>query len=124
MKKCKLLEAEIYEDHRGIIRSFYPDENIVEWNLMITKKGDARGYHYHPHFNEYMTIVDGECLFKEYSDDIYEKVLTVGDSIRIPIGTPHTFIAITDFKFVSLLTKRWHDSDPPIVKVDENGKPI
>jgi quercetin dioxygenase-like cupin family protein len=124
MKNCHLLEAEIFEDHRGTIRSFYPDENIVEWNLMITKQGDARGYHYHPHFNEYMTVVEGRCMFKEYSDKIYERVLEVGDSIRIPIGTAHTFIALTDFKFVSLLTKRWHDSDPPIVKVDENGKPI
>ena len=124
MDKCKVLEAELFEDHRGTIRSFYPDENIVEYNLMITKQGDARGYHYHPHFTEYMVIVDGECLFKEYSDTVHEIVLTTGDSIRIPIGTAHTFIALTDFKFVSMLTQRWHDSNPPIVKVDENGKPI
>jgi quercetin dioxygenase-like cupin family protein len=124
MKKCTLLTPEIYEDSRGIIRSFYPDENIVEYNLMITKKGDARGYHYHPHFNEYMIIVEGECLFKEYDSEIHEHILRVGDSIRIPIGTAHTFIALTDFKFVSLLTRRWHDSNPPIVKVDEYGKPI
>jgi|TARA_B110000908_G_scaffold143856_1_gene173083 quercetin dioxygenase-like cupin family protein len=124
MDKCTVLEAELFEDHRGTIRSFYPDENIVEYNLMITKQGDARGYHYHPHFTEYMVIVDGECLFKEYSDNVHEIVLTTGDSIRIPIGTAHTFIALTDFKFVSMLTKRWHDSNPPIVKVDENGKSI
>jgi quercetin dioxygenase-like cupin family protein len=124
MKNCALLTPDVFEDHRGIIRSYYPDENIVEWNLMITKKGDARGYHYHPHFNEYMTIVQGECLFKEYSDEIHEHVLHVGDSIRIPIGTAHTFIALTDFKFVSLLTKRWNDSNPPIVKVDEHGQPV
>ena len=124
MKNCTLLKPDVFEDHRGIIRSFCPDENIVEWNLMITKKGDARGYHYHPHFVEYMTVVEGECLFKEYSDEIHEHVLQVGDSIRIPIGTAHTFIALTDFKFVSLLTKRWNDSEPPIVKIDEHGKPI
>lgn len=124
MDKCKVLEAELFEDHRGTIRSFYPDDNIVEYNLMITKQGDARGYHYHPHFDEYMVIVDGECLFKEYSDTIHEIVLTTGDSIRIPIGTAHTFIALTDFKFVSMLTKRWHDSNPPIVKVDEDGNDI
>ena len=124
MDKCKVLEAELFEDHRGTIRSFYPDDNIVEYNLMITKQGDARGYHYHPHFDEYMVIVDGECLFKEYSDTIHEIVLTTGDSIRIPIGTAHTFIALTDFKFVSRLTKRWHDSNPPIVKVDKDGNDI
>jgi len=124
MDKCKVLEAELFEDHRGTIRSFYPDDNIVEYNVTITKQGDARGYHYHPHFDEYMVIVDGECLFKEYSDTIHEIVLTTGDSIRIPIGTAHTFIALTDFKFVSMLTKRWHDSNPPIVKVDKDGNDI
>jgi quercetin dioxygenase-like cupin family protein len=124
VKNCSVLTPEVFEDHRGIIRSYYPDENIVEWNLMITKKGDSRGYHFHPHFIEYMTIVHGECLFKEYADEIYEHVLRVGDSIRIPINTAHTFVALTDFKFVSLLTKRWNDCDPPIVKVDTNGQPI
>jgi quercetin dioxygenase-like cupin family protein len=124
MHKVKFLEADLFEDHRGTIRSFYPDENIVEYNLMITKQGDARGYHYHPHFVEYMLIVDGECLFKEYGDTVYEKTLTVGDSIRIPIGVAHTFIALTDFKFVSMLTQRWNDSNPPIVKIDENSNPL
>ena len=29
--KCEFLQPEIFEDHRGVIKSFYPDENIVEW---------------------------------------------------------------------------------------------
>ena len=124
MHKVKILEAELFEDNRGTIRSFYPDENIVEYNLMITKKGDARGYHYHPHFVEYMIVVEGTCLFKEYSDEIHEVELSTGDSIRIPKNVPHTFLAITDFKFVSMLTHRWHDSNPPIVKIDEHGKEL
>ena len=124
MDKVKVLEAELFEDHRGTIRSFYPDENIVEYNLMITKKGDARGYHYHPHFVEYMIVVEGMCLFKEYSDEIHEIELGVGDSIRIPKLVPHTFIALTDFKFVSMLTNRWHDSKPPIVKIDKHGNEL
>lgn len=124
MDKCKILTADLFEDKRGSILSFYPDKNIVEYNLMITKKGDARGHHYHPHFDEYMIVVDGECLFKEYSDSIHEVVLTEGDSIHIPSGVAHTFVALTDFKFVSMLTNRWHESNPPIVKVDENGNEI
>ena len=124
MDKCKILTADLFEDKRGSILSFYPDKNIVEYNLMITKKGDARGHHYHPHFDEYMIVVGGECLFKEYSDSIHEIVLTEGDSIHIPSGVAHTFVALTDFKFVSMLTKRWHDSNPPIVKVDKNGNEI
>ena len=123
--KCEFLQPEVFEDHRGVIKSFYPDENIVEWNLMITKKDDVRGYHYHPHFVEYMTVVQGSCLFYEFSDgEKYCNGLKTGDSIRIPKNTAHAFVALEDFKFVSMLTKRWHDSDPPIVKVDEDGNEI
>lgn len=125
MIKCSFMNPDIFADSRGTIRSFFPEENLVEYNLMITKKGDARGYHYHPHFIEYMLIVEGECLFKEYDNgNVSEIILKVGDSIKIPIGTAHTFIALTDFKFVSMLTKRWNDSNPPIIKVDKNGKSI
>lgn len=125
MIKCKLMTPDVFTDSRGTIRSFFPEEDLVEYNLMITNKGDERGYHYHPHFIEYMLIVEGECLFKEYADDeISECVLNVGDSIRIPIGVAHTFTAMTDFKFVSMLTKRWDHSNPPIIKVDANGKSI
>ena len=119
------LTPDLFEDSRGTIRSFFPDDNIVEYNLMITNKGDARGYHYHPHFVEYMLVVQGECLFKEYTDsETVDMTLTVGDSIRIPSGVAHAFIALTDFKFVSMLTHNWKDSNPPIIKVDSDGKPI
>jgi quercetin dioxygenase-like cupin family protein len=124
MNVVTIMKPDVFTDSRGTIQSFYPDENIVEYNLMITNKGDERGYHYHPHFVEYMLVVEGECLFKEYSDKVYETVLTVGDSIRIPKHTPHTFVALTDFKFVSMLTQRWDDSHPPIIKVDKNGQRI
>ena len=121
-QRVTFMMPDVFEDHRGTIRSYFPDENIVEYNLMITKQGDARGYHYHPHFIEYMLIVEGECLFKEYNgDEVYERILQVGDSIRIPIGVAHTFIALTDFKFVSMLTKRWNNSHPPIIKIDKSG---
>ena len=123
--KTEMVSADIFEDDRGTIFSFPIDDNLTEYNLMVTKKGDERGYHYHPEFNEYMMVVSGSCEYTEFSsgEDITVR-LDVGDSIRIPINTAHTFIALTDFKFVSLLTKRWNDSNPPIVKVDEHGQPV
>ena len=125
LRHCKFVNPEVFEDHRGVIKSFYPDDAIVEYNLMITKQGDQRGYHFHPHFDEYMLVVDGICEFTEYNKKGNNTVtLNVGDSIHIPTGTAHTFTALTDFKFVSMLTKRWHDSDPPIIKVDEHGNTI
>jgi quercetin dioxygenase-like cupin family protein len=127
--KSKKLSPDVFEDHRGVILSFPLDVSdlpVVEYNLMITSKGDERGYHYHPHFDEYMIVVEGECLFKEFSTDgdHKEMIMKVGDSIKIPTGTSHTFKALTDFKFVSLLTKRWDDSEPPIVKVDNDGNEL
>lgn len=127
--KTKLLSPDVFEDHRGVILSFPLTETdlpIVEYNLMITMKGDERGYHYHPHFDEYMIVVDGECLFKEFAEDgnHVELVLKQGDSIKIPSGTSHTFTALTDFKFVSMLTNQWDKSEPPIVKVDNDGNTI
>lgn len=116
----------MFEDERGTIRSFPIDVPAKEYNLMITKQGDMRGFHYHPHFDEYMLVVDGECEFTEFSDDgdHIKLILKVGDSVVIPKNTPHTFLAITDFKFVSLLTEQWDKSFPPIIKVDNNGQPI
>ena len=58
--KCKFLQPEEFSDHRGVIKSFYPDEAVVEYNLMTINKGSSRGFHYHPHFNEYMMVVHGE----------------------------------------------------------------
>lgn len=124
--KTTTLTADKFEDSRGVILSFPIDDNLVEYNLMITKKGDQRGFHFHPHFDEYMLVVEGQCEFLEFSDDgnHERKVLNVGDSIRIPVNTAHTFTALTDFKFVSMLTKQWDKSEPPIIKVGEDGKPI
>lgn len=125
MNRCIILTPDIFEDHRGTVFSYYNfTENFVEYNLMITKKGDVRGYHFHPEFDEYMMVVDGTCLFREYTNEISEVTLNTGDSILIPKNTPHTFIALTDYKFVSMLTKKWIDCNPPIIKIDKNGKPI
>jgi len=123
--KCQFMKAEVFADTRGVIRSFYPDEALVEYNLMTIKQGSSRGFHYHPHFNEYMIVVHGKCIFTEFSNnDSWTHTLTTGDSIKIPIGVAHSFEATENMKFVSMLTKRWHDSMPPIVKVDKDGNEV
>jgi quercetin dioxygenase-like cupin family protein len=119
MKTVKLT-PEVFEDARGKISTFYPADAIVEYNLLETKQGDHRGYHYHPHFDEYMLVVDGCCRFSEH-DGVTESInLNTGDSLYIPSGVAHSFVAITDLKFISLLTQRWNDSIPPIVKISDD----
>lgn len=120
----EILSGDLFEDHRGKIFSYFPEDKIVEYNLMVTNAGDERGYHYHPHFNEYVMIVQGSVEFTAYSESKnFTKVFGVGDSFKIPKNVPHTFKALEDLKFVSFLTHRWHDSDPPIVKIDKDGNP-
>lgn len=110
-------------DHRGTIRSWPLDQPIIEFNLMDTVAGTYRGFHYHPHFDEYMAVVAGSCRFTEFLPDGGRETcdLATGDCVHIPSNTAHAFLALEDFKFVSLLTRRWRDSDPPIIRVDEDA---
>lgn len=124
--KTEMVSADIFKDSRGTIFSFPVDDNLTEYNLMVTKKGDERGYHYHPEFNEYMMVVSGRCEYTEFVSDNEDITITleVGDSIRIPIGTSHKFRALEDYSFVSMLTKHWDKCNDPIVKVNKNGNEI
>ena len=38
---------------------------------------------------------------------------------RTDKNTYHTAYAITEMTIIAMLTKRWDDSDPPIVRVDD-----
>ena len=38
--KTEMVSADIFEDDRGTIFSFPIDDNLTEYNLMVTKKGD------------------------------------------------------------------------------------
>ena len=95
----EILSGDLFEDHRGKIFSYFPENKIVEYNLMVTNAGDERGYHYHPHFDEYIMIVHGSVDFTAYSEsENFTKVFKVGDSFRIPKNVPHTFKALEDLK--------------------------
>lgn len=121
MINCTKLDPVVFKDSRGSILSFNPPDPIVEYNLMITNKGESRGYHYHPHFNEYFIIVSGECEFLEFDShgNHTSYTLTQGDSVLIPKDIPHAFTAITELVFVSMLTRKWTDSTPPIVTISQ-----
>ncbi len=50
---------ETIRDGRGGIFTWLPKEPIVEFNLLFFKPGKTRGFHYHPHFVEYLLCVEG-----------------------------------------------------------------
>lgn len=119
--KIKLLEADIADaaiDSRGAIYSFLPKDPIVEFVYIDTKQGVTRGHHYHKEFDEYIVMVHGEGIYLEPLDDgsIRKIVVGAGHAIYIPIGTPHTFVPLTDCKSVSMLTRCWDNCQEPITR--------
>ena len=108
-------------DGRGGIFTFIPDDPIVEFNFNYIKAGKIRGNHYHPEFDEYFLITEGEgVLVTRESDESEEDFifLSKGQCTHTPKGEKHVFIAITDCVAIAMLTKKWDDCEKPIVHVD------
>jgi len=107
-------------DGRGGIFTYYPEDPIVEWNLLFTRAGESRGFHYHNEFDEYVLITSGHGTYLGLEDDGSESVhkVAAGDCVHFPSGTAHTLYAITDMRMVALLTKRWNDCAEPLTRID------
>ena len=114
--KIKKLSPEINTatlyDGRGGIFTYYPTDPIVEWNFVVTFKGQVRGNHYHKEFDEYMTFTEGHGIM--ISEQIDCMNVSTGDCIFIPKGTTHTFIPLSDCKMITMITKKWNDCDEPV----------
>ena len=111
-------------DGRGGIFTWIPEEPLLEFNMLYFNPGKVRGFHYHPHLVEYLLVVDGNGALV-YRDDLKDKKnekfihLSKGMCTRADKNTYHTVHAITAMTIIAMLTKRWDDSDPPIVRVDD-----
>ena len=105
-------------DGRGGIFTFYPKDPIVEFNYNIIKSGKIRGNHYHPEFDEYFLLVEGDGVLvtrdSPTSKDEFIH-LSPGHCTFTPKGTRHVFIAIKDCIAVAMLTKKWDDCENPII---------
>ena len=111
-------------DGRGGIFTWIPKEPIVEYNMLYFTPGTSRGFHYHPHFIEYMLIVDGSgtmVVREDKGKSNEQKIihLSKGVSTRTETNVYHTVYAITNLTAIAMLTKKWDDCDPPIVRIDE-----
>jgi mannose-6-phosphate isomerase-like protein (cupin superfamily) len=120
--KMKILRPtcniETVRDGRGGIFTWVPEEPIKEFNLLYFTPGATRGNHYHPEFNEYFMVVEGSgVMVTKDGPNEKEEVLHMsrGMCVRTPIGTPHTFYAITPVTAVAMLSKPWDECNPPIV---------
>ncbi len=119
--QCNL---ETVRDGRGGIFTWIPDEPLVEFNMLYFQPGKTRGFHYHPHFVEYSLVASGSGVLVT-RDDPRDKCseslihLSKGICVRTDINVYHTVYAITEMTIIAMLTKRWDQSDPPIVRIDD-----
>mgnify|MGYP001330209654 CR=1 FL=1 len=110
-------------DNRGGIFTWLPKEPILEFNMLYFKPGKSRGFHYHPHFVEYILVVDGQgtmIVGSKKSADVKKIVhLSKGVCTRTEQNVYHTIYAITNMTIIAMLTKRWDDCDPPVVRLEK-----
>lgn len=109
------------KDGRGGIFTWIPDEPIVEFNMLYFGPSKVRGNHYHPEFTEYFLVVEGTILMVT-KDSKTNKELNMhaskGICFKTPPNTPHAVHAITNTTCISMLSKEWDKSRPPIVHED------
>ena len=127
-KKVEILRPQCnldtVRDGRGGIFTWIPDEPLVEFNMLYFQPGKTRGFHYHPHFIEYSLVASGSGVLvtREKPEDKESESfihLSKGMCIRTETNVFHTVYAITEMTIIAMLTKRWDDCDPPIVRIDD-----
>ena len=116
---------ETVKDGRGGIFTWLPKEPIVEFNLLFFKPGKTRGFHYHPHFVEYLLCVEGNGVLitrEDKNDPKTERSINLSKGVctRADKNTYHTVYSINEMTLVAMLTNRWDDSKPPIIKIDKS----
>ena len=116
--------SETVKDGRGAIFTWLPKEPIVEFNLLFFKPGKTRGFHYHPHFVEYLLCVEGNGVLitrEDKNDPKTERTISLSKGVctRADKNTYHTVYSINEMTLVAMLTNRWDDSKPPIIKIDK-----
>ena len=122
-------DLDTVRDGRGVILTWVPEDQIVEFNIVHFRPSCVRGMHYHDHFIEYSLCVYGHGMFVyriDKDDPKSEKSLNIskGFCVRIPKKVVHTIYSIDELTMVAMLSKEWDESNPPIVQVGEIPKPI
>ena len=109
------------KDGRGGIFTWIPDEPIVEFNMLYFGPSKVRGNHYHPEFTEYFLVVEGTILMVTKDSNTNNELnmhASKGICFKTPPNTPHAVHAITNTTCISMLSKEWDKSKPPIIHED------
>lgn len=90
----------IHEDNRGSIHIITDDLiNLKEITVIKTKAGIMRGGCIHRNNIEHLCVVEGHIqYFYRWPEttEIFFSPLGPGQTISIPINTPHYFLSLTD----------------------------
>lgn len=106
----------VSDDKRGRMEKVVIGDTIL-W-ISFTKKGRVRGGDIH-RGRQYSTVVKGQFKVRQmYPEEEVVLILTMGDSIMIPYGIPHVFIAKEDSIMIE-----WHDHKLPPYEQKEFYKP-
>jgi dTDP-4-dehydrorhamnose 3,5-epimerase len=99
-----------------------PDARFVQANLSRSSQGVLRGLHYHRRQLDYWTVVSGRA-FVALVDvrpvladpaahaDIETRVMGAGETVTIPTGVAHGFLALEPLELLYLVTNEYDGSD-------------
>ena len=99
-----------------------PEPRFVQANLSTSAAGVLRGLHYHRRQLDYWTVVSGRALVAlvdvrpvvadSAAHAIVEvRELSAAESVRIPTGVAHGFLAIEALQLLYLVTNEYDGSD-------------
>ena len=133
----------------GIEAAGLPDARFVQANLSSSAPGVLRGLHYHRRQLDYWIVVGGRALVAlvdvrpVVADPAARAIVETrelgnGDSVTIPTGVAHGFLAIEPLSLLYLVTNEYDGSDElgfawddpavgvpwPTVSGTSDGRPI
>ena len=99
-----------------------PDARFVQANLSTSARGVLRGLHYHRRQLDYWTVVGGRALVAlidvrpVLADPsahavVETRELSEGESVTIPTGVAHGFLALEPLSLLYLVTNEYDGSD-------------
>jgi len=106
----------------GIEAAGRPEAAFVQANLSTSAQGVLRGLHYHRRQLDYWTVVGGRALValvdvRPVLADVTARAavetreLGIGETVTIPTGVAHGFLALEPLSLLYLVTNEYDGSD-------------
>lgn len=105
------------EDDRGLFWGISQEPWIREINYVETAAGEVRGNHYHTETREMFFIIEGTVRVMVYhvqTGHREEPWFQKGDIFIVEPYEVHTFYALTDAKWINMLSKPFQQEDPDL----------